>query len=172
MSTLLSLAASRFSCRSFSPQEVEPAKLNQILQAGRLAPTALNHQPQRIYIIQGAEPIARAAQCTPCLYGAQTAILMCYDSDLVHPIEGNQVQLGFCDASIVLTHMMLMAEEMGLATCWVARFDEARTRELFQLPANLVPVAFMPIGYLASDALPSERHNSRLPLSQTVRYVK
>ena len=62
----LTLAADRFSVRSFDARPVEPAALDRILRAGQLAPTACNRQPQRILVLQSEDALARLRRCTVC----------------------------------------------------------------------------------------------------------
>lgn len=82
MTDFLSLAESRYSVRSFTDRKVEPEKLEKILQAGRVAPTAVNNQPQIIYVLQSPEALARMGQATKYLFGAPQALLVCYDENI------------------------------------------------------------------------------------------
>ena len=65
----LELAKARYSCKKFSDKPVEKEKLEQILEAGRLAPTAKNNQPQHIYVLSSKESLALAdlAQIARCI---------------------------------------------------------------------------------------------------------
>ena len=78
----MDLAKARFSTRKFTTQPVEDEKLAQILEAGKLAPTAKNQQPQKIYIIRSREKLDRLNQLTRCIYGAGTVLLVAYDDNL------------------------------------------------------------------------------------------
>ena len=158
------LVVSRYSVRKFSDRPIEPEKLTSVMETGRMAPTARNSQSHRFMILSAAEDIAKVDECTPCRYGAPTVILICYDSTSCYIREYDDASSGVVDASIVTTHLMLAAEEVGLGTCWVMRFDPAKTTEVFKLPENIVPVAFLPIGYPADDCGPSERHSVRTAL--------
>jgi nitroreductase len=75
---------------------------------------------------------------------------------------------GWVDASIVTTQMMFQAADLGLGTTWVMYFDPAKTREQFQLPEQLIPVAFLPTGFPAADAVPADRHLLRHSLDKLV----
>lgn len=174
MTDFLSLAKSRYSTRSFTDRRVEPEKLEKILKAGQAAPTAVNFQPQVIYVVQSPEAIAKLNKVTSYMFGAPQALLVCYDENICwknqkHEEKGHPS--GEMDASIVLTHMMLQAEELGIGSCWVCSFDFGTTRKLFNLPENIRIAALMPIGYAAPDGLPSERHGKRRPLEETVHYL-
>ena len=164
MKSFIELAMERYSMRSFGAQAVEDEKLAQILETGRIAPTARNGQPQRIKVITDAQELAQVDECTPCRYGAQLVLLICYDKTKCYERQHDSALSGDVDASIVTTHMMLMAQELGLGTCWVMHFDPAKTIELFKLPENIVPVAFLPIGYPSDTAAPSERHSERFSI--------
>ena len=66
----------RHSVRKYKPQKVEKEKLNKILEAARLAPTAANRQPQRLLILEKEESLNKLAQCSN-IYGAPLAIVVC-----------------------------------------------------------------------------------------------
>ena len=73
----------RYSCKKFSLKPVEEEKLQEILAAGRLAPTAKNLQEQRIYVAKSPESLAKIDQVTPCRYGAGTVLVVAYDKNNV-----------------------------------------------------------------------------------------
>ena len=75
------------------------------------------------------------------------------------------------DVSIVTTHMMLQATALGIGTTWVMWFDAAKTRELFALPENIVPVCFMVAGYPAEDAAPSHNHDKRKTMEELAEFL-
>ena len=140
--------------------------MERILEAGRTAPTACNNQPQRIKLIADPKDLAKMDDCTPCRFNAPAALLVCYDKTVCWKRGFDGQGSGEVDASIVATHLMLAAQEAGLGTCWVMYFDPAKTTEMFALPENIVPVAFLPIGYPADGAAPSGSHKNRLPLDK------
>ena len=166
MMTFSELAADRYSVRSYSPLPIEPEKLAQVLEAGRIAPTACNIQPQRIKVITDPAELAKVDECTPCRFGAPMVLLICYDQNVCWKRSFDGASSGEIDASIVATHLMLAAHDVGLGTCWVMYFDPAKTAELFDLPNNIVPVAMLPIGYPAEDAAPFEGHSKKLALDK------
>jgi nitroreductase len=166
MTTFLELAADRYSVRSFSPRTVEPEKMARILEAGRLAPTACNFQPQRIKVITSAEELAMIDACTPCRFGAPAVLLVCYDGTACWTRSFDGADSGEVDVSIVTTHMMLAAHEIGLGTCWVMHFDPEGIAELFALPRTVIPVVVLPVGYPAEDSVPTSHHSSRMPLNR------
>ena len=166
MAGFLELAANRYSVRSFTSQAVTQEDLAQILEAGRVAPTAHNDQPQRIKVITDAEGLAKVDESTPCRFGAPLVLLICYDKTACWKRPFDAALSGEVDASIVTTHMMLMAHELGLGTCWVMYFNAEKAAEAFALPENIIPVAMLPIGYPAENAAPSPMHSSRLDMDR------
>jgi len=167
--SFMDLARQRFAVREYAQTPVEQAKLDSILEAGRLAPTAKNVQPQHIYVLQSPEAIAKINELTRCAYGAPVVFLVCYDADLVWTKEDG-TNSGDMDCSIIGTHMMMEATELGLGTCWVKWFDPAEVAAAFELPANHKPSFLMPCGYASENAKPSDHHFSRKPLNETVTY--
>ncbi|NLL40058.1 MAG: nitroreductase [Clostridiales bacterium] len=168
--SFLKLAEDRYSVRSFSSKPVEKDKLELILKAGQLSPTACNFQPQRILVIESSEALEKLKKCTPCHFNAPTALLVCYDKSKSwkRPHDGDDS--GAVDASIVCTHMILEAAELGLGTTWVGFFDPALVRSEFSLPDDIIPVAILPLGYASEDSKPAEIHYQRLPIEETVSY--
>ena len=76
----MELAKARFSVRKFADKPVEQEKLDLLLEAGNIAPTAKNQQPQRIYVIRSKEALEKLAEYTPCIYGAGTVLLFAYNT--------------------------------------------------------------------------------------------
>jgi nitroreductase len=156
--------------RKFLDRPVEQEKLDLILEAGRNAPTAGNRQPHRILVVNREEGLKKVDLCTPCRFGAPAVLITAYDKAeyWVRSFDGENS--GPVDASIVTTQMMLQAADIGLGTTWVMFFDPAKTVEEFNFPETLVPVAFLPLGYPAPDAVPADRHTQRHPLERIVYY--
>lgn len=173
MGSFLQLARARWSVRSFSPVPVEEEKLHRILQAGQLAPTAVNYQPQKIYVLQSEDALRKIRNHTKSTYNAPVVLLVCYDDRLSwksHLVEG--YDSGEMDASIVCTHMMLEAWELGIGSCWVLLFHPEEVRRIFSLPHNIHPVCLLPLGYPSENARPySPWHDTYKSLSETVEFV-
>ena len=168
----LKLASERYSVRKFEDKHLEQTLIDQILAAGHVAPTGCNYQPQRILVLNTDESIARLKKCTKCHFDAPTAMLICYNKEecWTRPYDGNQS--GIVDASIVTTHMMLQAWEIGVGSTWVMHFNPFKMREAFNIPENIEPVALLVMGYPAPDAVPNERHTVYRPTEETVYYNK
>ena len=165
----LDLVKERFSVRDFLPKEIESDKLDQILLAGNVAPTARNIQPQRIYVLKSKESLDKMREITKMVYNAPIVLLVCVDLDEVwkNPLEEGY-NTSEMDASIVGTHMMLEAQDLGLGSTWIGYFDPEKTREVYQIPENLVIVSLLAIGYPSENAKPSEMHDKRNPLESFV----
>lgn len=168
----LKLAKERYSCKKFSDKQVEPDKLSAILEAGRLAPTAKNLQPQRIYVIQSQSGLAKVDALTPCRYGAPTVLAVAFDRDEVYHFSDTRDTSGVEDASIVATHMMLCAADLGVDSCWLNYYDHKETGRALGLPENQEVVLLLDLGYAASEGgAPLPNHDARKSLSETVRYL-
>ena len=157
----LELAKERFSVRAFSDKPVEQEKLDKIIEAGYVAPTAKNQQPVYIYVLKSPEAMKKANALTRCIYGAPMALLVCYDEEKAwHSPFDIGYDSGEMDATIVLTHMMLEAWEQGIGSCWVGLFDHEEAAKVFGLRHEIKPVAMMPLGYAADGAQPSPMHET------------
>ncbi|SHI12829.1 Nitroreductase [Sporobacter termitidis DSM 10068] len=167
----LELAEKRYSVRKFSNTPVEREKLDMILQAGRLAPTAHNNQPQSILVLQSREALEKLKGCTRFHFDAPAALIVCSDQSLSWKRPYDNKDHGDIDASIVCAHMMLAAADLGLGTTWVCHYDPDAVIREFSLPENIVPSSILPLGYPADDAAPSARHADRKPLAGTVKFI-
>lgn len=166
----LKLAAERYSVRQFTDEKIGQDTLDKILQAGHLAPTACNLQPQRIMVINSEEGIEKLRKCTKCHFGAPAAILICYNKDECWKRQYDGSMSGEIDASIVTTHMMLEAASLGVGTTWIMHFIPQAVREEFEVPDNIEPVALLVMGYPASDAKPFPGHSEFRPREELVVY--
>ena len=168
----IKLATDRYSVRKFSDKPLGKEVIDKILEAGHIAPTGCNYQPQRTLVINSEEALEKLKECTRCHFDAPCAMLVCYNKDecWTRPYDG--VQSGIVDASIVTTHMMLEAAELGVGSTWIMHFNPFKMREAFGIPENIEPVALLVMGYPASDAVPNERHSVYRPIDETVVYNK
>ena len=159
----------RFSVRRFSTRKVEKEKLDKILHYGNIAPTAKNIQPQRIYVVESKEGLEKINKVSRCIYNAPTVLIICSDLDEVYKDEfGDTADI---DSSIVLTHMMLEAYNLGVDSVWVDLFDHIKIKEEFNIPERYKPVAIMPIGYREEDVVPSPMHSTYKDINDIVTYV-
>ena len=171
-SDFLSLASERYSVRKFKSDAIPAETMEKILHAGHLAPTGCNYQPQKIYVMQSDDAVARMKKCTRCHFDAPAAILVCYDKTLSW--KRNRYDGADCceiDASIVCTQMMLEAWELGIGSCWVMFFDPDAMRREFSIPEEQVPVALLVMGYPAEDAKPMELHSQFRNEEEIVKFL-
>ena len=161
----------RYSCKKYSDRKLEPEKLNAILEAGRLAPTAKNLQEQHVYVLQSEEALAKVDGVTRCRYGAPVVLIVAFDRNNVFVYPGNKRDSGVEDATIVTTHMILAAANEGINSCWVNFFDPDKMAEALGLPENEEILMMMDLGYAAEGAGPLPNHGSRKALEETVRYM-
>ena len=162
------LASERYSVRKFKDLPVPEEKIEKILAAGRLAPTACNKQPQEIIVVKNPEGLALLRKCTECHYNAPLAFIVCYDKDKAWKREYDGKCSGDVDGAIVSTHMMMEAWEEGIGSTWVMYFIPEAVKTEFALPENIVPVAILVMGY--ADAEPSPRHFDRKEPGDSVTY--
>lgn len=176
----LELSKERYSVRKFSSQKVEDEKLEKILQAGRLAPTAKNSQSHRIFVLKSPDALEKINAATPMAFNAPVVLMVCYDTDESYKNAADtaykyfpcgQYDGGEVDAAIVTTAMMFQATELGLGSLWARGYDAQKIIDAFDLPKNLHLVCLLDIGYPASDCEPSPRHSDRKPLDETVKYL-
>ncbi len=161
----------RYSCKKYSSRQVEKEKVDAILNAGRLAPTAKNLQEQRVYVIQSEDILKKIDGITPCRYGAPTVVVVAFDKDNVFTYPGEKRDSGVEDATIVATHMILAATDEGVDSCWINYFDPDKAATELGLPENEEVLMLLDLGYAADGAGPLETHTSRKPLSDTVVYM-
>ncbi len=161
----------RYSCKKFSARQVEPEKLNAILEAGRWAPTAKNLQEQHVYVLQSEEALAKIDKVTPCRYGAPTALVVAFDKNNVYKYPGGRADSGVEDATIVATHMILAAADEGVDSSWLNFLDPDALAKDLGLPENEEILMVMDLGYAAEGAGPLPNHSSRKPLEETVSYL-
>ncbi|MBR2214965.1 MAG: nitroreductase family protein [Selenomonadaceae bacterium] len=167
----MELAKNRFSCKRYqSDKPVEKEKLDKILAVGQLAPTAKNNQPQHVYVLQSEEALQMVDTLTPCRYGAPLVLAVTYDSNQEYVYPGDKYTSGIEDASIVATHMMLMAASEGVDSCWLNFFDPDKAAEALKLPANERVVLLMDLGYAAAGTRPTPTHDKTKPLAELVSY--
>ncbi|MGI6590209.1 MAG: nitroreductase family protein [Eggerthellaceae bacterium] len=163
----LELATERWTCRKYADRQVEPEKLEAVLEAARLAPTAKNRQPVHVWVVKSAEARARLDEATACLYGAPIALIVGMDPDQAF-VRSDGHNYAEIDASIVGTHIVLAAQDQGLASTWVGAFDQPKVQKLFPELSGYDSVHLFAIGYPASDAKPAPRHFERKPKGEFV----
>jgi nitroreductase len=163
----LELIGKRYSARAYKTTPVEEDKLQKVLDAAILAPTAANRQPFRMIVIKtaGREADLRRIYARDWFVQAPLVICACAvkSESWVRRDGKNYADV---DTTIAFDHLILAAHDLGLGTCWIAAFDPAAAREILQLPAEWEPVAFTPLGYPADERSPKKRR----PASELVQF--
>jgi len=158
----------RKSVRAYDNRPVEEDRLNAVLEAGRLAPSASNRQEWRFVVVRDAETRKRLAQAAGnqgFVGRAPVVIAACARTD-GHVMKCGQPCYPI-DVAIALDHMTLAAVELGLGTCWIGHFDERKVKEILGIPDEIRVVELMPLGYPAD---PSAVTKDRLPQGTIVKY--
>lgn len=161
----------RYACKGFCDKKVPKEKVEAILEAGRLAPTAKNLQEQKILVLESEKALKIVDEVTPCRYGAPTVLAVCYDKNNVFTYPGGKLDSGMEDATIVATHMMLAAKDEGVESCWLNYYNPEVLREKLELPENYEVIMLLDLGYAREGVGPLANHGSRKPLSETVTWL-
>ncbi len=164
----MQILASRYSCHSFSKVPVSESKLEMILEAGRLAPSAMNLQPTRIWVVKSEEALERLHSVHPC-YGAPVVLIVGCRNEDAWVRESDGVNAAKTDAAIVLTHLMLTATDAGLANMWIWDFDPRKIREILPETREHGIYGLLAIGHPAGgEGKPTDLHSVRKPIEELV----
>jgi nitroreductase len=151
-------AKRRFSVRKYEDKPVEREKLEQVVEAGRVAPSAVNFQPWRFIVVQDEKMKADvcASYKRDWIRKAPAVIIICgVHGEAWMRADGKD----HCDIDVAIAadHMTLAAEELGLGTCWVCNFNSMELARTLDLPKGMEAAVLLPIGYPA-EAPDTERH--------------
>lgn len=168
--TFDNLINKRFSVRSYSSQKVDKQLLLEILEAGRLAPSAVNYQPWHFIVITEEEDLKSIHEVYHRTWfrEAPVVIAVCADHSLSWKRKTDGKDFADVDVAIAIDHLILKATELNLGTCWVCNFNVEMARQKLELPDHVEPIALIPIGYTESAA-PAK---SRKELSEIVHWGK
>lgn len=159
------LTRARYSCRSYERRPVEPEKLEAIIEAGRIAPSAHNNHPTRLIVCDTPEALERAARAAyrfardGSVFGAPVVLVVCAVTGDAWVRRPDGMSSVLIDTSIVCDQMMMQATDLGLGTCWVCMFDPEIARAEFGLPEGVEAVSMLTVGYAAdhiADAVARE----------------
>ncbi len=168
----LKLAKKRFSVRSFNTAPIEAEKIEKILTAGNVAPTAANRQPFKILVIQTKEGLKKVEK-TANTYGAPLVLIICANHSQAWVRPFDNYNLADTDASIVTTHMMLAAADLDLGSLWIGYFNPYILCQNFNIKSDLTPLNVLAIGYNQGEDLSPDRHSAtRKDLTEIVSYEK
>lgn len=169
--TFLELAKHRYSVRNYKTDKVKKEDLDYILEAGRVAPSAVNFQPWKFLVIRDENHLkgVHTLYHREWFQQAPVVIILLADHDTAWKRSDGKDHADI-DVSIAADHMTLAATERGLGTCWVCNFDKEKTIAYFKLPDHLEPVVFLPLGYPATKPDIYRHHEKRKSLDEIVHY--
>lgn len=170
--SFIDLAKNRFSCRKFDSKPVEQEKIDMILESARVAPTAVNKQPQRILVVDDRKITESLKDCTKYTFDAPLCFIICVNKNLAYNRGYDGKNSADIDGSIVTTHMMLQAQDLDLGTTWVMAFNPEKAKKILDLPDELEPLAILPTGYPAKDVEISPLHAKSITLDEMASYNK
>lgn len=154
----------RYSCRAYQNRPIESEKLEKILEAARLAPSARNYQDWRFVVVTDKEI---RSQLSIAAYNqafvAQAPVVIACCSNLTHLMRCGQ-PTGSIDVAIAIEHIALAATSLGLATCWIGSFYPEQVRQILQIPTHIHVIELLTLGYPA-DTQPETK---RLPPEQII----
>jgi nitroreductase len=158
----------RYSVRAYQDKAILADKLERILEAARLAPTAKNLQSFNIFVIKTAKHKESLTKIysREWLIQAPLVLLIC-GKPADNWIRADGKNYNDVDVAIVMDHIILAATNEGLGTCWIGAFDCAAAKKELKLPAGLEPIAFTPLGYPADQP----REKRRKSISEIVEYL-
>lgn len=159
----------RTATRKFNDKKISQENIEKILDAGNLAPTAKNYQPQFIYVVLSEEGLQNIDKITPCRYNAQCCLLVCSDKDKAFCKD--EYSTFEIDATIVATHMILEATDLNIDSTWIEAFDRNEAKSVFGLSDNIEPICIINLGYKTDDCPENPLHNQRNNINETVKYI-
>ena len=166
--SLLALLKGRRSIRLYRPDPVPDEMIEQLLEAGRWAPSASNRQPWAFVVVRDEairQQVARHAAYYVIRWAhvskAPLLIVLCGD-------RRNRIYRQFLHEDVGLAggQIMLQARALGLGTCWIGGLDRAAIAALLRLPDHMEVVGLLTVGFPAEDPPPRRRK----PLAEIVHY--
>ena len=165
----IELAKKRVSIRSYRPEPVSDEQLSEVLEAGRLAPTACNLQPFQFVVVREKENLAALAAGYPAPWFAEAPVVIAVctlPAKAWKRTKHDDRSLVDVDAAIAADHMTLAAADIGLGTCWIGAFDPKIVRKALGLPRTAEPLILLTLGHPNESGRPKTRQ----PLEKLVRY--
>ena len=162
----LELCRKRRSIRKYKPDKIPKAKLEYVLEAGRLAPSWGNRQCWRFIVVTDKKK-RRAISTREWVAEAPAIIVGCARPDLSGTMFGQRYYM--LDMGIAMEHIVLAAAEQGLGTCWIGgQFDEEAVKRTLDIPDGVRVVALTPLGYPAE----TPGLKGRKPMDEVVSHEK
>jgi nitroreductase len=159
----------RCSVRSYQGRSVEYDKLQRVLEAGRLSPSARNAQNRKFVVVRDFELRKALEKASGQAFIAQAPVVIAVVSTDPHRLMHCGVPSGPVDCAIAIDHMTLAAMAEGLGTCWVGHFDQDACRKVLHIPAEAQIIELLTVGYPALGSEPPKTKD-RKPLTEVVRW--
>lgn len=170
MTDFLELAHDRYSARKFKSGEIPEADIEKIIEAGLCAPTAVNFQPIKLWVFKSRKAREKLLSCSKMKFIEPAPVIIAVGSKAeqawVRPYD--QKNFGDVDASIVATQIMLEIHDLGYGSTWIGHFDANTLKELFPEMKDYEMIALLPVGIIADDCAPSDRHEKRKSYDELV----
>ena len=160
----------RKSVRSFKDRPIEQEKMDRILEAARLAPSARNSQEWRFIVVTDPETRSRLSQAAKgqrSVAEAPAVLVCCAVTDKRVMSCGHYLYT--IDRAIATDQITLAAVSEGLGTCWIGAFYQDPVREILGIPESVEVVELLPIGYPQD---PSEVRKDRKGIEEIVCYER
>lgn len=158
----------RYSLRHLSDQPVSDEQINRILKAAQLAPTAVDKQPFKIWIIKSEEARLKAGNAFNFDFAKKAPVIFVVgalpDEAWVRPAD--QMNFACIDAAIAATSMLYEITNLGLGTTWIGHFNPEKLKEAFSQMKPYVLIAIFGVGYPANGAKPNPIHFKRKTLPE------
>jgi nitroreductase len=167
----LALAQKRYSCRKYQAKALSREDILKVIEAGRIAPSAVNFQPWHFIVVQDATNLDKLYQTykRDWLKTAPAILVLCADYSQSWKRKDGKDH-GDIDVAIAADHMTLQASALGLATCWVCNFDKEMCSDILGLPKSIEPLVYLPLGY--PDDEPNPLHFKRKHLNEIIHWNK
>ena len=164
----LTLAKKRYSTRQFQSKKVEKEKLDAIIEAAHVAPTAANLQPHKLLVLDDPGQLSKLAPFAH-FYNAPLVIVVLAETASSWKRPYDNKYFAEIDCAIVTDHMMLQATDMGLGSVWIGSFPPEEIKKEFSIPSDIDIVSILAIGYAAEQNAELERHSkTRKPISEII----
>jgi len=159
----LTCIRTRREIRDYLDKPISAEHLQQILEAGRLAPSSKNSQPWHFIVITDKDALRKISDLTPTgkhIAKAPIAIAVLMDGAKMPEIDGTRA----------IQNMVLAGWAMGIGSCWVTNFYEDGVKELLAVPQRMKLITVMPFGYPVE--LKTSRRKIRKPMSEILHHEK
>jgi nitroreductase len=171
--TFHNLIHHRESIRNYDPEKpVGKEKLDRILEAGRIAPSAANRQPWCFYLISSSEYLDKIRTCYARSWfsDAPHVLVVAGRRQEAWTRQADGYNALETDLTIAMDHMILAAEAEGVGTCWIAAFDPEKLKQAGILEAGEEVFAMTPLGY-PRNGFEKRVAKDRKPFEEVVKFL-